>query len=106
MLETEWRVDSLRLVEQVRARAEAKGMTSGQFALHWLLDNRIVSAVLAGPRSVEQWEEYLASLTHGFDAEDADFIDGLVPPGYASTYGYNDPQYPVRGRLSTSAESG
>jgi aryl-alcohol dehydrogenase-like predicted oxidoreductase len=99
MLETEWREESLALVEQIRSRAEERGMTTGQFALNWLLSNEIITAVLAGPRTVEQFEEYLGALAHGFDAEDAALIDRLVPPGYASTYGYNDPQYPFRGRV-------
>jgi hypothetical protein len=30
-------------------------------------------------------------------AEDEAFVDGLVPPGYASTHGYNNPQYPLTG---------
>ena len=99
MLETEWREESLALVTEISARAEAKGMTTGQFALNWLLSNAHISAVLAGPRTVEQWDEYLGALEHGFDAEDAALIDRLVPPGYASRYGYNDPLYPLRGRV-------
>ena len=99
MLETEWREESLVLVERIRERAEARGMTTGDFALNWLLSNAIISAVLAGPRTVEQFGDYLGALEHGFDAEDAALIDRLVPPGYASTYGYNDPQYPFRGRI-------
>lgn len=99
MLETEWREESLALVEQIRSKAEQRGMTAGQFALNWLLSNEIITSVLAGPRTVEQFEEYLGALAHGFDAEDAALIDRLVPPGYASTYGYNDPQYPFRGRV-------
>jgi aryl-alcohol dehydrogenase-like predicted oxidoreductase len=99
MLETEWREESLALVARITERAQSKGMTTGQFALNWLLSNALVSAVLAGPRTLEQWTEYLAALGHGFDASDAALIDELVPPGYASRYGYNDPQYPFRGRV-------
>ncbi len=103
MLETEWREESLRLVQQIRERAEGKGMTTGQFALNWLLDNRIITSVIAGPRTLEQWREYLGALDHGFDTEDSALIDSLVPPGYASRYGYNDPQYPFRGRIPRSS---
>lgn len=99
MLETEWRQESLALVEQIRSRAEERGMTAGQFALNWLLSNEIITSVLAGPRTAEQFEEYLGALAHGFDGEDAAVIDRLVPPGYTSTYGYNDPLYPFRGRV-------
>jgi aryl-alcohol dehydrogenase-like predicted oxidoreductase len=95
----EWREESLRAVEALRRHAEAKGMTTGQFALNWLLGNTLVSAVLAGPRTLEQWTEYLGALDHAFDAADAALVDRLVPPGYASTYGYHDPAYPVVGRV-------
>ena len=74
-------------------------MSTGQFALNWLLSNALISAVLAGPRTLEQWDEYLGALGRGFDGDDAALIDELVPPGYASRYGYNDPQYPFRGRI-------
>jgi aryl-alcohol dehydrogenase-like predicted oxidoreductase len=99
LMTREWRDDSLRIAQQIRERAEAKGMTSGQFALNWLLGNALVTAVLAGPRTLDQWTEYLGALEHGFDADDAAFVDGLVPPGHASSFGYTDPTYPVTGRL-------
>jgi aryl-alcohol dehydrogenase-like predicted oxidoreductase len=95
----EWREGSLQIAQQIRERAEARGMTSGQFALNWVLGNALVTAVLAGPRTLEQWTEYLGALDHEFDAEDAAFVDHLVPPGHASTHGYTDPTYPVRGRV-------
>jgi aryl-alcohol dehydrogenase-like predicted oxidoreductase len=96
----EWRDDSLRIAQQLREHAESKGMTTGQFALNWLLDNAAVTAVLAGPRTNDQMLEYLGALDHGFDTEDAALVDRLVPPGYASTYGYHDPMFPVTGRVA------
>ena len=99
LLVREWRDESLRIAQQFRERAEARGMTTGQFALGWLLGNAAVTAVLAGPRTLEQWREYLGALDHDFDAEDAALVDRLVPPGYPSTFGYHDPMYPVVGRV-------
>jgi len=99
MLETEFRRESLLHAQQIKVRAEARGMTAGQFALNWLLANRLVSAVLAGPRSDEQWREYLGSLAHGLTPDDEAFLDSLVPPGHPSTPGYSDPKYPITGRL-------
>jgi aryl-alcohol dehydrogenase-like predicted oxidoreductase len=95
----EWRDESLQIAQQLREHAERKGMTTGQFAVNWLLGNALVSAVLAGPRTLDQWTEYLGALDHDFDADDAALVDRLVPPGYASTYGYHDPNYPVVGRV-------
>jgi aryl-alcohol dehydrogenase-like predicted oxidoreductase len=99
LMHREWRDESLQIAQEIRRHAEAKGMTTGQFAVNWLLDNRLVTAVLAGPRTLEQWTEYLGALDHGFDAEDAALVDRLVPPGYPSTYGYHDPNFPITGRI-------
>ncbi len=98
MMETEFREDSLVHAQKIKARAETRGMTAGQFALNWVLANPLVSSVLAGPRTEEQWEEYLGGLDHGLTPEDEDFIDSLVPGGHPSTPGYSDPQYPITGR--------
>lgn len=95
----EWREESLQIVQQLREHAERRGMTTGQFAVNWLLSNALVTAVLAGPRTFDQWTEYLGALGHAFDADDAAVVDRLVPPGYASTYGYHDPVYPITGRV-------
>jgi aryl-alcohol dehydrogenase-like predicted oxidoreductase len=100
LMAREWRDDSLRIAQEIRAHAEGKGMTTGQFALNWLLGNAAVSSVLSGPRTLDQWMEYLGALDQTFDADDAALIDRLVPPGYASSYGYHDPMFPVAGRVA------
>jgi len=104
VMSREWREESLRIAQQLGERAESKGMTTGQFALGWLLGNAVVTSVLAGPRTFDQWTEYLGALDHDFDADDAALVDRLVPPGYASTYGYHDPMYPVVGRVPRATE--
>ena len=99
LLGREWREESLRIVEVLRAHAERRGMTVAQFAVNWLLSNRRIAAVLTGPRTLDQWAEALGALEHGFDADDAAVVDRLVPPGSASTHGYHDPEYPLTGRV-------
>lgn len=98
MMETEFRPDSLRIAQVLRAHAEARGITAGQFAFAWVLNNRLVTAPIAGPRTMEQWQEYLGALDYRFTAEDEALVDGLVAAGHPSTPGYNDPQYPIEGR--------
>uniref|UniRef100_UPI003F6F077F aldo/keto reductase n=1 Tax=Elioraea sp. TaxID=2185103 RepID=UPI003F6F077F len=98
MMETEWRPESLAIAEQLAARADQRGITPGRFAIAWLLNNRLVTGVVAGPRTEAQWEEYLGALDHRFIAEDEALVDRLVTPGHPSTPGYNDPQYPIEGR--------
>ncbi len=100
LLEAEFRDDSLRFAQRIKAHAEKRGMTAGQFALNWVLGNRLVTAVLAGPRTEQQWREYLGALEHKLDARDEVLIDRLVAPGHLSTHGYTDPKFPVTGRVA------
>ena len=100
ILQTEWRPESLRLAQEIRRHAEARGMTAGQFALLWVLNNGFVSSAIAGPRTEEQWNDYLGALAHDFSAEDEALIDRLVTTGHPSTPGYNDPAYPIEGRAA------
>ncbi|WP_372621297.1 aldo/keto reductase [Falsiroseomonas sp.] len=98
LMETEFRPDSLRIAQILRAHAEQRGLTAGQFALAWVLNNRLVTSPIAGPRTMEQWTEYLGALDYRFTAEDEALVDGLVAAGHPSTPGYNDPAYPIEGR--------
>jgi aryl-alcohol dehydrogenase (NADP+) len=98
MMQTEWRPESLRIAQTIKAHAEARGITAGQFAVAWVLNNRLVSSVIAGPRTAEQWQDYVAALAYRFTAEDEALIDALVVSGHPSTPGFNDPAYPIEGR--------
>jgi aryl-alcohol dehydrogenase (NADP+) len=102
VLQTEWRPESLRLAQRVKARAEKRGMSPGQFAFLWVLANPFISSVIAGPRTMEQWIDYLGAFRHSWNTADDAFIDGLVAPGHPSTPGYNDPAYPLEGRPVTA----
>ena len=98
MLSTEFRKESLKMAQTIKKHAEKRGMTAGQFAFNWVLNNQLVTSVLAGPRTMGQWKEYLGAIKHEFTVEDEDLIDGLVPSGHPSTPGYSDPKYPYAGR--------
>ena len=100
MMETEWRPESLHIARTIAEHAAARGTTASRFALAWVLNNRLVAGAIAGPRTLEQWEDYVASLEFRLTAEDEAFIDRLVPPGHPSTPGYNDPAYPIDGRVA------
>jgi aryl-alcohol dehydrogenase (NADP+) len=99
MMETEFRHESIAIAQTIKAHAARKGLTPTEFALAWLLSNRIISSVIAGPRTFEQWTDYLSAVGKVLDAEDEALIDSLVTPGHPSTPGYNDPQYPFFGRI-------
>jgi len=100
MMQTEFRAESLAMAQTLKAHAEAKGMTATAFALGWVLANRIVTSVIAGPRTLEQWQGYLEALGKPIDAQDEALVDSLVRTGHPSTPGYNDPAYPLTGRLA------
>jgi aryl-alcohol dehydrogenase (NADP+) len=98
MMQSEWRRESLVIAQTIKAHAEARGITAGQFAVNWVLNNRLITGTVAGPRTEAQWDEYAGALKYKFTAEDEALIDGLVPAGHPSTPGFNDPAYPLEGR--------
>ncbi len=99
MMETEFREESFAIAQILRAHAEKTGRTLTQFALAWLWANRIVTSVIAGPRTFEQWQDYVGALGTKWSDEDEALVDSLVTPGHPSKPGYNDPQYPFFGRI-------
>jgi aryl-alcohol dehydrogenase-like predicted oxidoreductase len=100
MMETEWRPESLHIAQQIAERAAAKGVTPGQLSLAWVLNNRLVTGAIAGPRTEAHWEDYVGALDCRLTADDEALFDRLVPPGHPSTPGYNDPAYPIEGRVA------
>jgi len=99
MLESEWRSESLMIAERLAEHAEKRGTTLVGWALAWILNNRAVTSVIAGPRTFDQWISYVAALAYEWTAEDESLADSLVAPGHASTPGFTDPAYPVEGRF-------
>ena len=98
MLETEFREESLRVAQRLQQHCEERGTPLGQFATAWVLANRHVSAVIVGPRTLSQLEDYYPALELKVSDEEEALVDSLVAPGHASTHGYNDPSYPFFGR--------
>jgi aryl-alcohol dehydrogenase-like predicted oxidoreductase len=97
--ETEFREESLLIAQKLKAHAEAKGATLAQFATAWVLANRCISSVIAGPRTLKQWQDYRPALDVVITAEDEALVDSLVRPGHPSTPGFTDPAYPLTGRM-------
>jgi len=99
MMETEFREESFAIAQTLKVHAEKTGRTPIQFALAWLWANGIVTSVIAGPRTLAQWQDYLGAIGTPWSAEDEALVDSLVAPGHPSTPGYSDPQYPFHGRI-------
>ena len=45
-----------------------------------MLNNRLVTSAIAGPRTIEQWESYANALDYAFTAEDEALVDSLAAP--------------------------
>jgi aryl-alcohol dehydrogenase-like predicted oxidoreductase len=101
IMETEFRDESLRAAQTLQAHCARKGVTLAHFATAWVLAHRAVSAVIAGPRTLAQWQDYFGAIDCTLDAEDEALVDSLVSPGHPSTPGYNDPAYPLEPRRAT-----
>ena len=99
LMETEWREERLRIAQELAARAAEHKVTPGQFALAWVLNNKLITGAIAGPRTMAQWDDYVGALDITLTAEDEALVDRLVPPGYPSTHGYQDPAHPIVGRV-------
>lgn len=102
ILNTEYRKESLAFAQKIKARAEKQGTNAGQLALNWVLNNALVTSVIAGPRTMEQWNDYLDALNHPFTPRDEAFFDKLVPTGFNSTPFFGDPKLPPQGRQPRS----
>ncbi len=103
MMETEWRPESLEIAQRIKVHAAAHGISPGHFAIGWVLNNKLVTSTICGPRTEEHLEDYLAALDYRFTAADEALVEELVAPGHPSSPGFNDPQYPIEGRIAATA---
>ena len=98
MMQTEFRDESMRVAQKLNTEMTSRGITLAQFATAWVLAQRAVSAVIAGPRTLAQWQGYAGALDYVVTPADEALVDSLVPPGHPSTPGYTDPAYPLEPR--------
>ncbi len=97
--QAEWREASLGIAAKIAAHCERRGLAPSQFALAWCLANPIITSVIVGPRTMEQFEDNVACLEVTVTADDEALIDDLVPPGEHSGRGFQDVLYPITGRV-------
>ncbi len=98
MREAELRDVSIEISQQISLHCEKKGVVPSQFALAWVLANPIISSVVIGPRTMQQFEDNMGCLQVEITDGDETFIDSLVPPGEHSGKGFQDAAYPITGR--------
>jgi len=92
----------MAVAEKMVARARERNLSPVQFATLWCLNNRLITSVIAGPRTLDQWQDYLGIFGRSWQAEDEAFVNSLVSPGHMSTHGFTDPRFPVAGRVVAS----
>jgi len=100
MLQTEFRPETLEAAQKVKAYAEKRGVSPSHFAVAWVLNNKLITGVIGGPRTEQQWDDYVKALDFKFTKEDEAFVDDLVVTGHPAAPGYNDPAYPIEGRVA------
>lgn len=98
MRQAELRDASLEIAQRISTYCAKKGVATSQFALAWVLANPILTAVIVGPRTMEQYDDNMGCLNITMTPEDEAFIDSLVPPGEHSGKGFQDTAYPITGR--------
>jgi aryl-alcohol dehydrogenase-like predicted oxidoreductase len=96
--ETELHPDNLEAAGRLNEHVQARGLDLAAFAGAWVLANPLVTGIVAGPRTFEQWRAYYEALSLALTREDEDAVDKVVPPGTAARQRYTDPAYPVEGR--------
>ncbi len=83
---------NLALVERIAAIARAKGCTSGQLVLAWLLAQGPDIVPIPGTKRLERLTENLGALGVTLSAEDVAGITAAVPPGAAAGTRYPEAQ--------------
>ena len=97
--QTELREESLVIAQKLAGHAQSQGISLAQFATAWVLANQTTSSVIAGPRTLAQWQDYFPALDYVFTLEDEALVDSFVGSGHPSTPGFTDPAYPLNGRI-------
>ena len=100
MMEAEFYPENLAAGAAFAALARDRGVDPAALATAWVLANDLVSSVIAGPRTFEQWMGYAAAPACSIDRDLEDAIDGLVRPGATAVPQFIDPIYPVDGRVA------
>ncbi len=100
VLNRDMQKETFAAVEKIRTHAAKRGMTPADFAVLWVLNNKTVTSVIAGPRTLAQWNAYLGALKHEFTAEDEALVDSLVAAGHPASPGLIWNRHPPMGRVT------
>ena len=71
------------VVEALEKMGKEKGCSASQIALRWCKNQPGITSPIIGPRTMEQLEDNLGSLSVDLSEEDISSIDAVSPPGRA-----------------------
>jgi aryl-alcohol dehydrogenase-like predicted oxidoreductase len=72
-----WNEKNFEAVERFKKLAAKNGLTLAQFAMAWILNNRLITSVLSGVTTVQQLEENLKAVEVTIPKEDLGICDEL-----------------------------
>ena len=78
------------VVDAIADVAAAKGCTTAQLSLAWLLAQPVVSSIVLGARTADQLAEQLRAVDVTLDDDDLARLDKISPPGRATVPYYLD----------------
>jgi aryl-alcohol dehydrogenase-like predicted oxidoreductase len=87
-----------KVIEALAPHCEKRGVSMVDFAIAWVLNNKLISSVIAGPKTLEQWNAYVAALKTKLTAEDEKLVNTLVASGHPATPGLIWSRHPPFGR--------
>ena len=73
----------IEVARQVGRLAQARGITTAQYALLWCMQQPGVTAPIIGPRTLQHIQDFLPVMDMTLSAEESQQFDALVHPGNA-----------------------
>jgi aryl-alcohol dehydrogenase-like predicted oxidoreductase len=98
MMQAEFRPENVAAAKSITAYAAKRGIDPTAFALAWVLAHPNLTGAIVGPRTLEQFESYLAAFAVDWTPEDDAAVDAIVVPGTTAVPHFRDPAYPLEGR--------
>ncbi|HAA91015.1 MAG TPA: NADP-dependent oxidoreductase [Rhodospirillaceae bacterium] len=98
ILNRDFRETNFQFVDAVKKQIDGRDLTVIDFAMLWLFNNSLVTSIIVGPRTLEQFEAYLTCIGKEFTAEDEALVNELCATGCATSHNFIDPRYPPTGR--------
>ena len=101
IMELDFRKSNFEFVDAGSAHIQDLDMTLVDFAMFLLFNNKLVTSVVFGPRTVDQLQTRCCFLGKGFTAADEALVNSLCASGYATSFNFIDTRYTPRRCVSS-----